>query len=163
KPSSKNVKAFLETVRETIKANKQTAAGELIALLNPIIRGWATYHRHVVSKATFGKVSHEIFKMLWRWARRRHPHKSAAWVKKKNYQCRGGRNWVLFGQLPQRDGRTQEIWLFHAAGMPIKRHSQIRGEANPYDPHWEAYFDQRLGVKWLQGGNRRKLVALWKE
>lgn len=163
KPSSKNVKAFLGTVRETIKANKQTAAGELITILNPMIRGWVTYHRHVVSKATFGRVSHEIFKMLWRWARRRHPNKSAAWVKKKYFQSRGGRNWVFFGQKTQRDGGTQEIWLFHAAAMPIKRHTQIRGEANPYDPHWEAYFDQRLGVKWLQGANRRKLVTLWRE
>jgi len=163
KPSSKNVKAFLETVRETIKANKQTAAGELIAILNPMIRGWVTYHRHVVSKETFGKVSHEIFKMLWRWARRRHPNKSAAWVKKKYFQSRGARNWVFFGQTSQRDGGTKEVWLFHAAGMPIKRHTQIRGEANPYDPRWEAYFDQRMGVKWLQGANRRKLVTLWKE
>ena len=41
---------------------------------------------------------------------------------------------------------------------------KIKGDANPYDPEWEAYFDQRLGLKWLQSyANRRKLSALWRE
>ncbi|CAA9304276.1 MAG: Retron-type RNA-directed DNA polymerase, partial [uncultured Chloroflexia bacterium] len=53
KPSKQNVKAFLDKVRETIKANKQAPTGQLIAMLNPIISGWAHYHRHVVSMATF--------------------------------------------------------------------------------------------------------------
>ena len=50
KPSKKNVKTVLEKIRKIIKANKQTPAGQLIGMLNPIIRGWANYHRHVVSK-----------------------------------------------------------------------------------------------------------------
>ncbi len=28
------------------------------------------YHRHVVSKRTFGRVDHTIFSSLWQWARR---------------------------------------------------------------------------------------------
>src|SRR6266404_2708601 len=39
-PSRKNVRAFLDKVRRLIKANKQATAGGLIALLNPVIRGW---------------------------------------------------------------------------------------------------------------------------
>jgi len=33
----------------------------LIDQLNPKIRGWANYHRHVVSKHTFGHVDRNIF------------------------------------------------------------------------------------------------------
>ena len=29
--------------------------------LNPVIRGWANYHRHVASKRTFHTVDHAIF------------------------------------------------------------------------------------------------------
>src|SRR5688572_2146978 len=39
KPSKQNVHTFLAKVRAIIKANKQLAAGKLIRLLNPIIRG----------------------------------------------------------------------------------------------------------------------------
>src|SRR5438309_2276317 len=60
RPSRKNVSAFLDKVRRLIKANKQAKSGSLIALLNPIIRGWTYYHRHVASSAMFSKVSSAI-------------------------------------------------------------------------------------------------------
>jgi RNA-directed DNA polymerase len=41
KPSKKNVRTFLDKVRRTVKGNKQAKAGNLILLLNPLIRGWA--------------------------------------------------------------------------------------------------------------------------
>jgi hypothetical protein len=45
------------------------SAADLIHELNPKIRGWANYHRHVVSTRTFARVDHHIFSSLWRWAR----------------------------------------------------------------------------------------------
>jgi hypothetical protein len=56
KPSRKNVATFLEKIRGIIKASKQATAGHLIVNLNPVIRGWANYHRHVSSKRTFSRV-----------------------------------------------------------------------------------------------------------
>jgi len=38
-------------------------------------------------------------------------------------------------------------YLTDAARIPIKRHTKIRGEANPYDPAWETYYEKRLDVK----------------
>ncbi len=67
-PSRKNVRTFLAKVRGIVKGNKQATAGHLIAQLNPVIRGWANYHRHVVSSATFHSVDHAIFSVLWQWA-----------------------------------------------------------------------------------------------
>src|SRR5205823_4962895 len=52
KPSRKNVATFLTKVRGIIKASGQATAGHLIVRLNPVIRGWATYHCHVASKRT---------------------------------------------------------------------------------------------------------------
>jgi RNA-directed DNA polymerase len=49
KPSAKSIKTGLRNVRSVIKGNKSAAAGSLISQLNPIIRGWAMYHRHAVS------------------------------------------------------------------------------------------------------------------
>jgi RNA-directed DNA polymerase len=162
KPSRKNTKAFLSKVRGFIKANKQLNVGELIAHLNPVIRGWANYHQHVVSKRVFSKVDHEIFRCLWRWARRRHPGKGMRWVKNRYFRTQGSRNWIFSGELRKRDGTKKTVDLFRADSTPIRRHVKIKGEANPYDPQWETYFEKRLDVKMevsLRG--RRKLLYLW--
>jgi RNA-directed DNA polymerase len=98
KPSRKNVKAFLEKVRTIIKDNKTTKAGVLIGLLNPVIRGWAQYHQHIVSKRTFARVDHEILHSLPRWAKRRHPNKPMQWIKKKYFKTIDGNHWVFFGE-----------------------------------------------------------------
>jgi group II intron maturase len=74
------------------------SAADLIDQLNPKIRGWANYHRHVVSKRTFGRVDHAIFSSLWQWARRRHPNKSLRWIKPKYFDRRGNRDWSFFGE-----------------------------------------------------------------
>ena len=67
KPSKKNVKTFLDGIRRKIKAALGSSAADLIEELNPKIRGWASYHRHVVSKRTFARTDYEIFPCLWRW------------------------------------------------------------------------------------------------
>ena len=90
-PAKKNVKAFLEKIRDIIKSNKQATAGHLILRLNPVIRGWAQYHRHSASKRAFDKVDSAIFEALWRWAKRRHPHKPPGWVKRKYFRAMGNR------------------------------------------------------------------------
>jgi len=164
KPSKKNTKAFLSKVRGFIKANKQLNVGELIAHLNPVIRGWANYHQHVVSKRVFSKADHEIFRCLWRWATRRHPNKGKRWVKNRYFRTQGSRNWIFSGELRKRDGTKKTADLFRADSRPIRRHIKIKGEANPYDPQWETYFEKRLDVKMevsLRG--RRKLLYLWKQ
>src|SRR5450755_1051809 len=77
KPSKKNVKTFLGGIRKTIRAAQGMSAADVIHELNPKIRGWVNYHRHVVSKRAFQRVDHAIFIGLWQWARRRHPKKSS--------------------------------------------------------------------------------------
>lgn len=164
KPAKKNVKACLTKVRKFIKANKQARAGYLLLHLNPIIRGWANYHRHQASKQTFAKVDHAIHLNLWQWARRRHPNKSRLWIKKKYFRSIENRQWVFCGQITDKNGVSRQIHLVKAQQVPIKRHTKIIGQANPYDPAWELYFEQRLGLTMehnLKG--RRQLLYLWQQ
>ena len=164
KPSKESVQTLLGKIRTILKENKQATAGGLIVQLNPIIRGWALYHRHVVSKETFSSVDHAIFGMLWQWAKRRHPNKGRRWVKAKYFQADARRQWVFSGEVEGKQGETLTVHLTQAAKTTIRRHPLIRGEANPYDPVWEAYFDERMGLKWQQSWlKRRKLIALWRE
>ena len=164
-PSKKNVKAFLTDIRKVIKDNKQATAYWLIATLNPKIRGWANYHRNIAAKKTFVHVDTAIFKALWRWARRRHPKKGKRWVKERYFGRFGNQNWRFFGTAKDKDGTTIVNRLCLASGTPINRkYQKIKGECNPYDPAWEIYLEERLGVKMeksLQG--KRKLLHLWKK
>lgn len=42
------------------------------------------------------------------------------------------------------------------------RHVKIKGEANPYDSHWEPYFERRLDLRMEQDQRRRRqLLRLW--
>ena len=147
KPSRKNVATFLEKVRGIIKASKHVTAGHLIVNLNPVIRGWANYHRHVASKRTFSRVDHAIFRALWQWAKRRHPKKSRQWIKDRYFETIDQRHWVFHGTVAGREEVIQPVWLLAASSVPIQRHTKVKGEANPYDPAWEPYFEERLGVK----------------
>jgi RNA-directed DNA polymerase len=162
-PAKKNVKAFLDKVRDIIKSNKQATAGSLILRLNPVIRGWAQYHRHSASKRTFDKVDSAIFEALWRWAERRHPQKSPGWIRRKYFRSMEHRHWVFHGDVVDAKGERKDYYLFKAAKMPIQRYTKLKADANPYDPRWEEYFEHRLGVKMeanLRG--RRQLLHLWK-
>ncbi|MDQ3688396.1 MAG: group II intron reverse transcriptase/maturase [Acidobacteriota bacterium] len=163
-PSKKSVKKLSSKVREVIGANKAASAGELIAYLSPLLKGWANYHRHVVSSKVFSKVDAAVFRSLWHWATRRHRHKSKRWIRHKYFGRLGNRNWVFQGESREVDGTKRIVRLFYAASVPIKRHIKIRGEANPYDPTWEGYFERRLDVRMehdLKG--RWQLFNLWRE
>jgi RNA-directed DNA polymerase len=162
KPSKANVKGHLDKIREVIKANKTAKQVNLIRLLNPILRGWANYHSHVVAKKTFARVDTNVWSMLWRWAERRHPEKGARWVKQRYFKTRGTRNWVFSATEKNEDGTLRELNLFLESDTPIQRHVKIKADANPHDPKWAQYFESRWGKKMLKSSRgRSKLYRVW--
>jgi len=163
KPAKKNTLAFLTKVREVIKNNKSATAGNLIGVLNPMIRGWANYHSHICSKKTLGSVDSEIFQALWKWAVRRHPNKGKRWIKQKYFHRYKNRNWVFTGEGKDKDGKSKPMHLLYAKATPIRRHVKVRAHANPYDIQWEDYFERRMSFRMqshLEG--HQKLLNLWK-
>ncbi len=158
-PAKANIKAFLGKVRATIKANRHIPAGELIRILNPLIRGWANYHRHIVSSLVFKRVDYAIFKALWQWARYRHPQKNKHWIKQRYWMRVENKNWVFSGEHAGEMKR-----LYQASYVPIVRHIKIKSDAHPYDPRWETYFEHRLGARMLRAmKGKRQLIQLWRE
>jgi RNA-directed DNA polymerase len=165
KPSKKNVKAFLAKIQEVVsEQGGHSTAGELIRALNAKIKGWALYHRHACSKRIFGYVDHWIIRKLWRWCRKRHRGKPAKWIKKKYFKRFGNIDWVFTGVIRDGKGGSYPICLLSAARVSIRRHVKVCGEANPYDPAWEMYFEARLQQRMeatLAG--RGQISCLWRE
>jgi RNA-directed DNA polymerase len=162
KPAKKNVQAFLRKIRATVNEAKTAKQETVIARLNPLIRGWANYHRNQVAKAIFQKVDHLIWERLWKWACRRHPRKPLTWIKDRYFIRQGLRHWVFGTMIAGEDGERKLVKLVYASDTPIRRHTKIKGEANPFDPAWEQYFEGRLSLTMkdnLRG--RTKLLYLW--
>jgi RNA-directed DNA polymerase len=163
KPSKKNVKTFLGGIRKTIKAALGMSAADLIDWLNPKIRGWTNYHRHVVSKRVFQRLDHGIFTSLWQWARRRHQQKSSRWLKQKYFERHGGNNWIFFGESCDDEGKPHQVRLLLASSTPIQRHVKVKSAANPYDPAHETYFEKREGDHMAETfWGTRTLRFLWR-
>lgn len=148
KPSKKNTHSFLEKVRRLIRQNRGISQANLIRQLNPIIRGWANYHRHIVAKETFKKVEWALCDSLWRWARHRHSGKSSRWLIQRYWHPLGGKS-RFATPTDQRTPDGKPIWLklVRPTEIRIRRHAKIRGEANPFDPCWRAYFEDRAFFK----------------
>lgn len=147
KPSKENVKSFLEKLRNTIRNSGCATTAELIGQLNPKIRGWSNYYRHVVSKRTFSFVDNCIFRMLWNWTKRRHPNKNAQWRKQKYFRRRALQNWIFFAKTWDKDCNAVILDLAKAEKVKIKRHLKIKGDANPYDPAFSDYFINRSRLR----------------
>lgn len=54
--------------------------------------------------------------------------------------------------------------LLRADATKITRHIKIRKEANPYDPEWEVYFEEREGDRMFDSmTGRKRLKEMWKK
>jgi RNA-directed DNA polymerase len=51
--------------------------------------------------------------------------------------------------LEKRTPEGKVVWfkLVNPVETKIHRHLKIKGEANPFDPHWRAYFEDRAFFK----------------
>ncbi len=151
KPSKKSLKSLKTALSETIlgrgKAWKQEV---LIEKLNQQIRGWTNYHQSVCASEAFTHIDYILYELLWRWAKRRHPHKGQWWVSTHYWHRRGNRNWVF---------STEDTELLRADHIPIVRHSKVRMNANPYfDTQY--FIDRKFqhGMKRLSG----RFKQVWK-
>ena len=136
----------MDNVRKVIQTSRAATQLALITKLNPIIRGWAMYHRHVVAKSCFSSVDRQIWQLLRQWAVRRHRTKSAGWIKHKYFHTEGNRHGVFATNSGTRDAPVL-FPLFRAATVAIVRHVKISSDANPYDPEWHRYFEKRKFAK----------------
>jgi RNA-directed DNA polymerase len=147
KPSKKNVKVFLDNIRDLIKSQTATKTENLIQQLNTKVRGWANYYRHVVAKETFRHVDNVIFKAILQWINRRHRRKGNKWKAKKYFRSESLRRWIFSTAVKDKEGQKSFLDLFTAVRLPIRRYVKIRAEATPYDPMFKDYFQKRERFK----------------
>lgn len=142
KPSRKNVQTFMRNINETFRKHRGSEAQALIHDLNMKIRGWANYHKHVVSADTFSYVDGYIWNEAWQWVKRRHRNKSIQWLKRE-YWSKGSQPGRFSTVVKDKNGNPRIYELIKAYSIHIQRHIKIRSDANPFDPEHQQYFRAR--------------------
>ena len=153
KPKKDSIESIYSTIRECVTSHKMVTQKMLIQLIKPKIRGWANFFRHAACKRTFALLDDKMFKLLWKWAKRRHPNKSLHWVKAHYFKQIGKRNWVF---TTSDNKRQTELPRFDAT--KIIRHNKIKSHSNPYDKDWNGYFEERARKRLVKSKNISKLA-----
>jgi RNA-directed DNA polymerase len=159
KPAKKNIHSFLEEIRKVFRKARSTTQADLIKILNPKLRGWANYHRSVVSKETFARIDHVIWHLCFTWAKRRHPSKCKEWVMEHYFKPIKGRNYRFSGFEKLEDGTSQQQTLLIMSYTPIRRHVKILQPAHPYDRNYDEYFEKRTSGKWKDNSQRLSIES----
>lgn len=147
RPQQEKAVRHLRAIHDHLRRHRQATPSQIIGDLGPLIRGWANHYRHGASKHTFHSADHHVRAKLWRWAKRRHPTKTAAWIRSKYFD--GGWNFV--------DGRTR---LARHDEVPVTRHSKVQGKRSPLNPEDRGYWELRRRRRLAEASRSPKRSAL---
>jgi RNA-directed DNA polymerase len=155
KPSKDAVLRIREKLRSEWHQLKGKPVSAVITALNPIIRGWANYHRVNAASRTFGALDHWMFKRECRYVNHTHPNKPTAW-KRKRYWGRMNRgrndNWV-FGD------KHTGLYLLQFKWITIRGHVIVKGRSSGDDQSLRNYWKAREKAKTKElAPSRRKLA-----
>ena len=133
-PSKSSIESIKEKITEIFHQSGQLTQGELISRLNPVLRGWANYHRHIICGETFSEIDSFVWSRIMRWGRRLHPTKTAPWLAKTYFSQ--DQSWTFQDKVSGKTliRLTRDIQTF--------RHIKIQAKANPFDAEWNDYFLQ---------------------
>jgi RNA-directed DNA polymerase len=107
-PSKKSLNAVLGKVRAATRRTRHKTLADLLRQLNPILRGWCSYFRHGVSKATFGYLEHFAWWRVAGWLRKRHRGLSWGTLRRRF--------------LPDWEIRDGKIEMFRPQTVPVTRY-----------------------------------------
>ena len=150
-PAKEGVQTLVRKIGTLTRKYKSAPIVVLIKKLNQVLRGWANYHRHVVSSKVFSYVDYYVLCQLWRMLRRRHSNKSQGWIRNRYWSASGKKH--VFSVKKKVKGKDRVYQVVKLFSIGIKRHVKIKAQANPYLKKYAAYFWRRRNVKgatWAQ-------------
>ncbi len=113
-PSRAALMAVKTKVRNVTPRSTNQSLPVLIHRLNPMLRGWANYHRHGASAKTFSYLAAFTWRRVWIWLCHKHPKTGQRELQRRYLR----RRW------PEQD----EVRLFNPATVAIVRY-RYRGAA----------------------------------
>jgi RNA-directed DNA polymerase len=136
-PSTASFRALKAKVRPLCQQARGATPEQLLDTLTPVLRGGANSPRYVLGGETCAQLANFVWQRVSRWAKRRHSDKTG---------CGSVDHYV-----PSRKGETRRFTA-PATGKQLlqvravvnpQRSLKVKGEANPCDPAWAVYFQDR--------------------
>lgn len=127
KPDKKKVQEHIDTIRDIVKKMEKCAQEELIAKINPIVRGWTNYYAFTDNADTFRYCDNRMFWRLFRYACNRHTSKGKKWIADKYFHTFEGRKWIF--STPNRKTRLK----LYSKGVGRNRYVKVTKRKSPYD------------------------------
>jgi RNA-directed DNA polymerase len=118
-PSKTSLTKVKARVKMLSRQGRNEPLSELLRRLNPVLRGWTTYFRHGVSKATFGYLRAYVWRRVVNWLRRKHPGANWKWLRRR----------YLPGWWPTEGAAT----LFDPNAVAVTRH-RYKGQISDVTP-----------------------------
>ena len=137
-PSKKNVNKAIHKLREIFDwaLENGSSIDTLIRLLNPIIRGWANYYRHFVSKRAFYLISNRIWSMTSRFLMKKYPNQLKSRWSKLFFTMVDKDRWHLYD-------RDTGATITKMSRIPIVRYVKVKKGVRVYDSEATEYWEKR--------------------
>ena len=137
-PSKDAVQRFQNRLKQEWSNLLGYNADTVMKRLNPILRGWANYYRHVVSSRTFQKMDNYNYWKMRKWMKVTHPKKNENW-RKQAYLRMSHKE----GIVPRFGNPNTGQFLIRIIETKIERHILIRHGASKDDPDMREYWKKR--------------------
>jgi len=144
-PAKEAIETLIKKVGIIIRNHQNKPVEALVKAINPVLRGWANYHQHVVSSKAFRRVDTYVFEQLWRMLRRRHSSKSKTWLFRKYWTATGKDH--VFSFFSKYKKKSRLLQIIRVSSIKLSKHLRIRVNANPYMPEYSYYFWCRRNIK----------------
>lgn len=137
-PSKKSIQKIKDLVKEICRKYVGLEAIKLIQKLNPILRGWANYHRYANSSETFRALDAFMYQQLVRYARRKHSTKSWTWIKDRYFKQVEVKRTKKTGKITAVNYKwgfsDKKLTLYLFRGTTLENYSSIAYGCNPLSP-----------------------------
>jgi RNA-directed DNA polymerase len=154
RPQKEKVSAHRRALSAFLRDNRQRPTAEVIMALSPVIRGWCNYYRYAVAKRTFSVLDDHVWRITYKWAKRRHPNKTRHWVVNRYFGVDRGQGWVLC------DGRLR---LPRHNETRVSRFVKVKGKVSPFDPSLRDYWQDRRLRRLVREAGRFNRIHLLKQ
>ena len=135
-PDKYRVQEHIDKIRDIVKRMEKRPQKELIATLNPIIRGWTNYYKFTDNASTFRYLDTRMYYRLARYAYNRHKSKGKKWISRRYFHTFNGRKWIF--ATPDKSERI----VLYSKGVGRNKYVKVKQADSPYDGNTR-YWDNR--------------------